>query len=127
MMAVWLADLVLLVHMGVVLFVVLGLPAILIGNRLGWRWVNRRGWRVAHVLAIAVVVVQAWLGRYCALTDLETWLRGLAGQLGYQRSFVQHWVGQVLYHDAPLWVFALVYSAFGAMVFWAWWRYPPRR
>jgi len=32
----------------------------------------------------------------------------------------------VLYFDAPLWVFACLYSVFGALVAWAWWRYPPR-
>jgi len=40
-----LADVVLLMHFAVVLFVVLGLPAIVIGHRLGWRWTHRPGWR----------------------------------------------------------------------------------
>jgi Protein of Unknown function (DUF2784) len=121
-----LADAVLLAHFAVVLFVVLGLPVIILGNHLGWGWVNRRSWRMAHLLAIAVVVVQAWLGRYCALTDLESWLRGQAGQAAYERSFVQHWVSELLYVDAPLWMFALAYTVFAAVVIWAWWRYPPR-
>lgn len=120
-----LADAVLLVHFAVVLFVVLGLPVIVLGNHLGWRWVSRRFWRMAHLLAITVVVAQAWLGRYCALTDLESWLRGQAGQAAYQSSFVQHWVSEFLYFDAPLWVFALAYTVFAALVIWAWRRYPP--
>ena len=122
-----LADTVLLLHLGVVLFVVLGLPTIVIGNRFQWPWVNALGWRLAHLLAIGVVALQAWLGRYCPLTYLETWLREQAGETGYQASFLQHWIEHLIYYQAPLWVFALIYTAFGLLVAWAWWRYPPRR
>lgn len=122
-----LADTVLLLHLGVVLFVVLGLPTIVIGNRFQWPWVNALGWRLAHLLAIGMVALQAWLGRYCPLTNLETWLREQAGETGYQASFLQHWIEQLIYYHAPLWVFALIYTAFGLLVAWAWWCYPPRR
>jgi hypothetical protein len=121
-----LADVVLLTHVAVVLFVVLGLPAIVVGNRLGWHWSNWPVWRYLHLAAIAVVVAQAWLGQYCFLTHWETHLRIKAGQTGYEVSFIEHWVQRVLYFDAPLWVFACLYSMFGALVAWAWWRYPPR-
>ena len=121
-----LADTVLLLHFGVVVFVVLGLPLILLGNRRGWAWVNSLWWRLAHLVAIVVVVLQVWLGQYCALTVLESWLRGQAGQAGYERSFVEHWVGRLLFYDAPTWVFVLVYTLFGLLVAWAWWRFPPR-
>lgn len=121
-----LADAVLLLHFAVVLFVVLGLPIIVIGNRVGWSWVNLRWWRVMHLAAIAVVVLQAWLGRWCGLTELESWLRVQAGQTGYDRSFIEHWVQRVIYFEAPIWVFALLYTGFGVMVVWAWRRYPPR-
>lgn len=122
-----LADLVLAVHLGVVVFVVLGLPAILIGNAMGWAWVNGMGWRSLHLAAIGVVALQAWLGRYCPLTYLEIWLREQAGQPAYESSFVQHWVERLIYYDAPLWVFAILYTAFGLLVAWAWWRFPPQR
>lgn len=122
-----LADAVLLLHFGIVLFVVLGLPAVLIGARRGWAWVRAPLWRSAHALAIGVVALQAWLGQHCPLTVLESWLRAQAGQGGYEHGFVAHWVQRLLFFDAPLWVFALAYTVFGAAVAWAWWRYPPRR
>ena len=121
-----LADAVLITHFAVVLFVVGGLPAIVIGNRVGWAWVNTRWFRFSHLLAIAVIVVQAWLGQYCALTVVESWLRERAGQAVYESSFVQHWVHRVLFYEAPLWLFAVIYTAFGLLVLWAWRRYPPR-
>jgi hypothetical protein len=82
---------------------------------------------LAHLAAVGVVVVQAWLGRYCPLTILESWLRVQAGGSAYTASFVEHWVQQVLYYEAPLWVFALVYTVFGLLVVAAWWWFPPRR
>jgi energy-converting hydrogenase Eha subunit A len=121
-----LADAVLPLHFGVVVFVVLGLPAIVIGNRAGWSWATRFWWRLAHLVAIGVVALQAWLGQYCPLTILESWLRVQAGESGYTVSFIEHWVQSVLYYQAPLWVFASIYTAFGLAVAWAWWRYPPR-
>lgn len=125
-----LADAVLLLHFSVVLFVVGGLVLVLAANRFApgrWRWVNSLGFRATHALAIVVIASQAWLGRYCPLTLLESWLRAQAGQAPYQASFVQHWVERVMYFNAPLWAFALAYTAFAAVVAWAWWVYPPRR
>ncbi|MCF8209528.1 MAG: DUF2784 domain-containing protein [Rhodoferax sp.] len=121
-----LANAVLVLHFAVVIFVVLGLPAVLVGNWRGWSWVNYFGWRAVHLLAIGVVVVQAWLGRYCGLTVLESKLREMAGQAGYERSFIEYWVQRLLYYEGPLWAFALVYTVFGTLVLWSWWRYPPR-
>lgn len=122
-----LADSVLLLHFGVVAFVVLGLPAILLGNKLGWLWVNTLWWRLAHLAAIGLVVVQSWLGQSCSLTQIESSLRTQAGQVGYQSSFIEHWVHRVMYFEAPMWVFTLAYTGFGLIVAWAWFRFPPNK
>ncbi|WP_306478478.1 DUF2784 domain-containing protein [Methyloversatilis sp.] len=122
-----LADAVLLLHFGVVVFVVAGLAAIVVGNLRGWRGVNGLWFRLAHLGAIGVVIVQSWLGRLCPLTVLESWLREQAGGAAYDRSFVEHWVQRVLFHEAPFWVFTVAYSVFGLLVLAAWWRFPPRR
>lgn len=122
-----LADAVLVLHFAIVLFVVLGLPVIIVGNRAGWVWANGYWWRLAHMLAIGVVALQAWLGQHCPLTILESWLRARAGQPAYSVSFVAHWVQQILFYEAPLWVFAIVYTVFALAVVWAWRRYPPHR
>lgn len=124
-----LADAVLLLHFAVVAFVIGGLVFVLVGNLRHWRWVNGLVFRVAHLVAIGVVVVQAWLGKLCPLTVLESWLRERGGEAAYTpyaASFIQHWVQRVLYYEAPLWVFTLAYSVFGMLVVAAWWYFPPR-
>lgn len=90
-----LADAVLALHFALVAFVVGGLVAILVGNALGWRWVNRRGFRIAHLAAIVIVAAEAWFGITCPLTALEWWLRGQAGTPGAAAandSFVGYWL-----------------------------------
>lgn len=122
-----LADVVLLVHLGVVIFVVGGLVAILVGNLRGWAWVNSLSFRVLHAAAIGIVVLQAWLGQACPLTVLESWLRRKAGSVAYDSGFIEHWVQQVLFYHAPTWIFTAAYSLFGAIVAATWWYFPPRR
>ena len=121
-----LADAVLALHVLVVLFVVLGLLLVLLGRRR-WAWVRNPWFRLAHLVAIGVVVVQAWLGRLCPLTTLEMSLRAQAGDATYAGSFIAHWLQTLLYYEAPIWVFALIYSIFGLLVLAGWWLVPPRR
>jgi hypothetical protein len=121
----FLADVVLVLHLAVVLFIVGGLVLVIAGNLRGWRWVNAWWFRIAHVAAIGIVVLQSWLGRICPLTTLESSLRQRAGGSGYRGSFIEHWVQQVLYYEAPPWVFALAYTGFAMLVAAAWWRFPP--
>ncbi len=122
-----LADLVLAVHVALVLFVVCGFVAIVVGNLLVWKWVNRLGFRVAHLAAIGIVVAEAWFGIVCPLTSLEMWLRTQARGATYAGGFIEHWLSRILYHDLPAWVFTAVYSLFGLAVAAAWWLFPPRR
>jgi hypothetical protein len=123
----FLADAVLLLHFGVVLFVVGGLVLIVVGNLRSWRWVNGLALRAAHGAAIAVVAAQSWFGSVCPLTTLESWLRVQSGSAGYGTGFVEHWVSRLLFYEAPGWVFASAYTAFGLLVAAVWWFYPPTR
>jgi hypothetical protein len=119
------ADVVLFLHLCVVVFVVLGLVLIVLGNLRGWRFANAWWFRLAHLATIGVVVAQSWLGMVCPLTTLELWLRAQAGEATYAGGFIEHWLSRLLYFQAPPWVFVLAYTAFGLCVVAAWWRWPP--
>jgi len=120
-----LADAVLALHVALVLFVVGGLLLVVVGNLRRWSWVNRLGFRLAHLLAIAVVVAEAWLAIPCPLTTLEMALRSQAGAPTYGGGFIEHWLQWLLYYDAPAWVFVTLYSVFGLIVAATWWYFPP--
>lgn len=122
----WLANAVLTLHLGLVLFVVLGLLLVIVGNLRHWRWVNNLWFRLLHLAAILVVVAEAWLGMVCPLTTLEMWLRSQAGAATYAGGFIPYWFDQLLYYQAPDWVFIMAYSLFAVLVLVSWWVFPPR-
>ena len=121
-----LANIVLAAHLTIVAFVVLGLALVIVGNLRRWQWVNQLWFRLAHLGAIAVVVLEAWFGVTCPLTTLEMWLRVKANAEVYGGGFIEHWLHWLLYYEAAPWVFVLAYSLFGLLVVATWWYFPPR-
>ena len=121
-----LADVVLTLHVVVAAFIVGGLLIIIVGNLCRWRWVNALWFRLAHLAAIAIVVVETWIEVACPLTSLEMWLREKVHAESYAGSFIEHWLQRLLYYEAPAWVFTLCYSLLCAVVVATWWYFPPR-
>ncbi len=120
------ADAILVTHAAIVLFIVLGLVLILIGRLAGWHWVRNPWFRLLHCAAILVVVLQSWCGIICPLTDWEMALRSKAAETVYEGSFVSHWIHQLMYYQAPPWVFVVSYTAFGGLVLLSWYMVRPR-
>ena len=122
------ADAILIVHCTFIAFVLGGEVCVVVGHFRNWCWVRDLTFRVCHVLAIGVVVAQAWAKEVCPLTVWENALRDVAGDQSYSGTFVEHWVGRLVYYDAPQWVFTGAYSLFGALVLLSWsWARPRRR
>jgi hypothetical protein len=120
------ADFVLTLHFLFVAFVILGLVLVLLGGLRRWHWVGNAWFRGLHLLAIATVVLQSWLGLVCPLTNWEMGLRLQAGGATYSGTFVSHWLQTLLYYQAPPWVFIVCYSVFGALVLVSWFFVRPR-
>ncbi|HEY5674026.1 MAG TPA: DUF2784 domain-containing protein [Malonomonas sp.] len=120
------ADAVLLLHLLFVVFVVTGLLFIFVGKVRTWSWVRNPWFRFAHLVAIGVVVLQAWLGIICPLTHLEMALRTRGGGGEYSGAFIAHWLETLLYYQAPAWVFVVAYTVFGIIVAASWRLVPPR-
>ncbi|MGH7125726.1 MAG: DUF2784 domain-containing protein [Stellaceae bacterium] len=119
------ATVILLVHLAVVAFNVFGLVIIPVGKVLGWEFVRSFWWRFAHVLSLAVVALQAVLGRACFLT---IWENALSAERGTSDvpPMIASWINSVLYWPLPLWMFAAGYLGvlLYALMLWRW--VPPR-
>jgi hypothetical protein len=120
------ADTILVTHVLFVTFVVLGLILIFVGKFLSWLWVRNPWFRIAHLLGISVVVLQSWFGVICPLTIWEIDLRSKAGGTIYEGSFITHWLNELLYYQAPSWVFVVCYTVFGGLVLASWFLVRPR-
>jgi hypothetical protein len=119
------ADTILIGHFLFVVFVVLGLIFIFAGKFLSWKWVRNPWFRFAHLLGIGVVVLQSWFGIICPLTIWEMSLRSKAGESAYDGFFITHWLNELLYYQAPPWVFVVCYTLFGGLVLSSWFLVRP--
>ncbi|WP_259756527.1 DUF2784 domain-containing protein [Pseudomonas sp. GCEP-101] len=81
------ADAVVLLHLGFILFV-------LLGGLLALRW-PRLAW--LHVPAAAWGMAVEFLHLYCPLTPLENHFRALAGGQGYPGGFIEHYLIPLIY------------------------------
>jgi hypothetical protein len=122
-----LADIVVVLHAAYVLFVILGLLAVLVGWLQKWRWIHNVWFRGIHLAMILIVVLEAWFGITCPFTTWEKELRRLAGQATYQGDFLANFVHEALFIDAPSWVFTACYTAFGLLIVATLLLAPPRR
>ncbi|HYJ79843.1 MAG TPA: DUF2784 domain-containing protein, partial [Longimicrobiaceae bacterium] len=82
-----LADAVVVLHFGFVLFVVLGGVLVLRRPWLAW----------AHLPAAVWGALIEFAGWVCPLTPLENHLRALGREPGYTGGFVEHYITAVLY------------------------------
>jgi hypothetical protein len=121
-----LADLIVVIHAIWVSVVVLGLLAVLVGATRGWGWVRNIWFRLIHLGMIGVVVCESVCGIPCPLTVWEDSLRRAAGQAVTDGTFIGRWVHDLLFFEAPPWVFTTVYCLFGAAVLGTMILLPPR-
>lgn len=122
-----LADVVAGIHVAWVMAVVMGLLFILVGAGCGWGWVRNRWIRGVHMAMIALVIARVFLwSQECPLTTWERELRELGGQDNYEGSPVGWFLHQLIHPPLALWVFPVVYSAFGVLVVATFWFVPVR-
>lgn len=114
-------------HVGVILFNVFGLVIVPIGAWRGWAFVRVFWWRALHLALLALVAVQATLGKACVLTLWEAALERGSGGTASEMPLIQGWVERLLFWPLPLWFFALLYLAVFAYALALWRLVPPRR
>ena len=121
-----LANATLVLHVGIVAFVVFGEVLILVGAHQSWDWVRNRTLRVTHLALMLFIALQSWLGALCPLTEWEQALRSRAGQHAYAESFIEYWLSRLIFFEAAWWVFVAAYTAFALLVLLTWLWVPPR-
>jgi hypothetical protein len=111
-----LADAVAALHVAYVGFVVIGQLLILLGLVCRWQWVRNFWFRLAHLVAIAIVAIEAAFNYTCPLTTLEGTLREWAGEQASTESFVARLMHSFIVHYWPQWVFNVIHISFAFLV-----------
>nr|WP_256833765.1 DUF2784 domain-containing protein [Pseudomonas oleovorans] len=112
------ADALVLVHLGFILFVLLGGLLLLRWPRLIW----------LHIPAVAWGIVVECLHLGCPLTPWENQLRRAAGQAGYDGGFIEHYLIPLIYPagltpQIQLYLGAIVVLVNLAVYTWLIWRW----
>jgi hypothetical protein len=110
------ADIIAIIHLGYVIYVILGFILIVVGIILRWKWIRNLPFRITHLLAIIGVACEALLGVNCPLTVLEFRLRYASNLSEGKVSFIGTIVDSLLYYNAPGWLFTIIYAAFAIIV-----------
>ena len=123
-----LADFIVAVHAGYIVFVLLGQFLIWIGLMLGWAWVRNPWFRIIHVLAIVVVALEAVVGMPCPLTVWEDELRIAAGVPVQESTFVGRIAHALIRVDIPFdhWLLQSSYYIVAALILITFVLAPPR-
>ncbi len=122
------ADLVVAIHLAYVGFVVFGQLFIIVGAAMKWQWVRNPWFRYLHLLAIAIVAVEAIQGWPCPLTVWEAQLRELGGQaFSGSESFIGKLLHDILFvENVPQLALDTGYVATMLLVLQGLIMYPPR-
>ena len=108
----FLADLVVFVHFGFVVFVIFG------GFFLFWS----KRWAWIHVPAVVWAVLIEFGGWICPLTPLENWLRVRGGGVAYRSGFIEHYIIPILYPTMLTrrlqFIFGFLVLAINLIIYW---------
>lgn len=112
----FLADIIVVIHLSYACFVLFGLLAIIIGVFCGWIWVKNFTFRVIHLVCTILVPLESIVRITCPLTTLENLFLRASGTDGYNRSFIGNLIKEILFYEAPEWVFTIIYVALATLV-----------
>jgi hypothetical protein len=127
MLNLLLADVIAIIHLGYVVFVILGFILIVLGIIFKWKWIRNLWFRIAHLLAIVGVAFEALMGINCPLTILEFRLRYGSYLSDKKVSFIGNIIDSTLFYNAPMWLFTMIYSSFAVVVVITFIMAPPTR
>jgi len=112
-----LADIIAFIHVGYIMFVLLGFILIVLGITIfKWKWVRNLWFRIGHALAIVAVALGSLLGLDCPLTAIEFELRHASNHAPENPSFIGNIIDSIIFYNAPGWLFNVVYTAFALIV-----------
>ena len=115
------ADIILLFHFCIVVFISFGFFLIPVGYNFDWIWIKNRYLRLLHASMMIFITFETLLGIVCPLTIIENNLRGI----NENHSFISKWIGKLIYWDFPSKFFLILYCILLLWTFLMWKIYPP--
>jgi hypothetical protein len=108
-----LANLVAVLHLAYFLFIVLGTVAIVAGPSLRWRWIHNLWFRIFHIAAVYLVLIEDLFHIPCLLNVLQWGLRSANGRNPQATEGVGVVLDALLFSTIPGWVLDVMYVSLG--------------
>jgi Protein of Unknown function (DUF2784) len=118
------ADLIAAAHISYFLFVVGGCAAITIGA--AWNWIRNPWFRLSHLAAVYIVVLENVFNIPCPLNTAEWQLRSSSGPAIKASSDIGGLLDQLLFHTIPGSVLTWMYYCLAVLLIIALIAVPPR-
>ena len=115
------ADLVLIFHFGIVIFITSLFVIIPVGYKFKWKFPKNRKLRSTHLFLISLVTAETVFGLTCPLTLIEHNLRGIF----ISNTFVNSCLQNLLYWNFPKEFFLISYILCLMWTIFMWNRFPP--
>ena len=117
----FLADLILMLHFFIVIFITLQFFTVPVAYKLNWKWQKNRALRIIHLIMIFFVTTEAVIGITCPLTIIENKLRNIDSY----NTFLENWISKIMFWNLPSYSFMILYTL---CLFWTllmWKIFPP--
>ena len=104
-MEILLAELILIIHFFIFVFIISCFALIPIGYKFNWIWVKNKSIRLIHICLMGFITLETILGLMCPLTKIEFLLRN-ESKINNRFSEVIH---QIMYWDLSNNYFIIIY------------------
>lgn len=117
------ADLVLIIHFIIVVFISSLFLLIPMGYQFYWKWVKKLKLRLIHLGLMTLITIETIIGITCPLTVIENNLRGIY----ISNSFFSSLVSKIIFWEFPRLFFVILYILCLFWTIFIWFRFPPEK
>ncbi len=119
------ADIILILHFGIILFITSLFFLIPVGYKFNWIFTKNIKIRVFHAGLMTFVTIETFLGIACPLTYLENYF--LNENENENKLFLSYWLNKIIYWDLPSYFFLIMYLICLFWTFIMWYIFPPKK
>ena len=119
------ADIILVLHFGIILFITSLFFLIPVGYKFNWIFTKNIKIRVFHAGLMTFVTIEKFLGMACPLTYLENYFLG--NNENENKLFLSYWLNKIIYWDLPSYFFLIMYLICLVWTFIMLYIFPPKK
>ena len=110
------ANVVAVLHIGYFLFVAGGSASIVVGAVKRWEWIRNPWFRLSHITAVYIVLIEGLFKIQCPLNTIEWTLRSTSSSVAESSPKVGRFLDYLLFHTIPVRALDTLYWSLGVIL-----------